>query len=324
MHALSKGINQNGKRRERAKREAEEHRCHPSAVPIEQPPHGTEESVAVDLLPATSGVHRSNETPYASPIENPNVVASNSPFIPPTIPQASFEVFRMPCYPSSEASTSTSEVGESPGMSPFHNEVSTSFPFPRLPSLEELALPQPLVVNALGARPWDTEFVLQEGLSHTPPESALGEDMQEAMSNHTMWSHNWFGCDNLDQGPGIASPMLPTYPCVSLWCFHCFGRIATTARPSNAPSPPGYRWQIPHTRAAVSILAVISLVLFSDRLAEQAGVAATTSNPWLPATFVVAHSPFPAPVTLIGLLVAHCSRSLRRASVIAKYQGRPT
>ena len=111
----------------------------------------------------------------------------------------------MPCYPSSEASTSTSEVGESPGMLPFDNGVSTSFPFPRLPSLEELALPQPLVVNALGARPWDTEFVLQAGLSHTPPESALGEDMQEDMSNHTMWSHNWFGCDNLDQGPDIAA-----------------------------------------------------------------------------------------------------------------------
>ena len=43
------------------------------------------------------------------------------------------------------------------------------------------------------------------------------------------------------------------------------------ACPSDPPSPPGYRWQIPHTRAAVSILVVISLVLFSERLAEQAG-----------------------------------------------------
>ncbi|KAM5531601.1 hypothetical protein V8D89_014716 [Ganoderma adspersum] len=198
-----RGINRNGKGRERARREAQEHRCRPPAAYMEQLPYGIEAEVSADRPPTTSGIQGANGTPSPSPIENPNAVASDSPFILPDIPQASFEFFRMPCYSSSEASTSTSEVGESPGISPF--DSGASFPFPRLPSLEELALPQPLVGNGLGTRPWDTEFVLQEGLSHPPPGPAPDRDLHGPMSNHTMWSHNWFGCDNLGQNPDIAA-----------------------------------------------------------------------------------------------------------------------
>ncbi|PIL23376.1 transcription factor [Ganoderma sinense ZZ0214-1] len=201
-----RGINRNGKGVERARREAEERRCRAPATHREQLPYGSEAGVpesANDPSTTDDSIRGVNGTMYPSPVDNPNVVTGDSSFIPQGVPQTSFEIFRMPCYSSSEASASTSEVGGSPAISPFDSRA--SFSFHRLPSLEELALPQPLAGNTLGARPCNTEFVLQEGLSHPSPGLAADENFQGITSNHTAWSHNWFGCDNLDQSPGIAA-----------------------------------------------------------------------------------------------------------------------
>ncbi len=175
-------------------REAEERR-------VDQLPYETESGFSADHQPTTSGIRGAHRTPSPSPIENPS-----GPFTMPVVSQAGFNVLHMPYCSSSEASTSVSEVGNSPAISPF--DSGGLFPFPRLPSLEELSLPQPLTGNALGARPCDTEFVIQEGLFHPAAGSALGDTLQGGMSNHTAWSHNWFGYGSFaeqNEGPHAAA-----------------------------------------------------------------------------------------------------------------------
>ncbi|KAI1794416.1 hypothetical protein LXA43DRAFT_883747 [Ganoderma leucocontextum] len=194
-----RGVNRNGKGLERARavHEAEDNRRRSSAVHIEQLLHAAEPGASIDRPPTISAIQDAHGTPSPSPVENPNGVVCDStyPFMMPVVSRASFNVLHMPYYSSSEASTSTSELGASPALSPF--DSGGSFPFPRLPSLGELALPQPLTTGALGVRLHDSGFIIPDSSFHAAAGPALGNALQGGLSNHTAWPHNWFGCDHL-------------------------------------------------------------------------------------------------------------------------------
>lgn len=191
-------------------REAEERRYRGPAAHIEQVPHEcptptrspSREVGAPASHPPNIGAIRVGGAhgTSPSPMRNTNEAVSSThcPLISPSVSQMSWNPPYDPYCPSSSASTSTSELAESPDLPPF--DSGESLPFPRLPSLEELTLPQPPMDTALGAHPFDSGFMIKEGLFHSGAGSSPDDASQGGMSNHTAaWSDNWLGYDTPDE-----------------------------------------------------------------------------------------------------------------------------